>query len=397
MHSTPPLFTPLSPSPFPGPEALPEAADVVVVGAGLAGLSAARLLAEAGTDVVLVEAAADVGAGASGRHTGLGFLGLAEHPWRLADALGLDTTRELVRFTREGLEQLSAWVPVKRSGLAWAAAFAPEEQDIRQDVEAMGALGVPVEAWPAEKVREVTGAAALGAGFYTPEEVQLDPARACRLVARGAVEAGARIRLRSPVTRLEQEPDGLRVHVQGGPSVLAQVVVLAAGVGSRAVDGFFAETLHPVREQALVVRPQGRLLDLGVRAGHAYTWWRQTPAGELVIAGARFATPHLEVGEENAQSIAPKVQTLLQRSLERYYPHLAGAEVTHRWAWIQDHSCDGLPLVGPLPGDPRLVACTGFNGNLTGLPVRAARAVVEGLLQGRAAGVPRVLSPGRMV
>ena len=76
---------------------------------------------------------------------------------------------------------------------------------------------------------------------------------------------------------------------------------------------------------------------------------------------------------------------------------LAGAEVSHRWAWIQDHSCDGLPLVGPLPGDPRLVACTGFNGNLTGLPVRAARAVVDGLLAGRSAGAPRLLSPTRMV
>ena len=60
-------------------------------------------------------------------------------------------------------------------------------------------------------------------------------------------------------------------------------------------------------------------------------------------------------------------------------------------------SCDGLPIIGPIPGRPRFIACTAFNGRQYGLGLRAGKAVSQGILTGRAEGVPSIFKTGRFV
>ena len=81
----------------------PEAADVVVLGGGLAGSACAALLAEEGAKVVLLERAPSQGLGFSGRTHGVVGLGYADHPIRLSRSLGEEVAAGLVRCSAENL------------------------------------------------------------------------------------------------------------------------------------------------------------------------------------------------------------------------------------------------------------------------------------------------------
>ena len=78
--------------------------------------------------------------------------------------------------------------------------------------------------------------------------------------------------------------------------------------------------------------------------------------------------------------------------------HLGAGDrpATASWARIVAHTCDGLPIVGPMPGDPTRVACAGFQGWSPALAIAAAQGAVRGLLDG-ASGLPSWLSPSRFV
>ena len=76
--------------------------DVCVIGGGLAGLTAALLLARRGRNVVLLEANR-IGWAASGRNGGFVSAGYSQSVFVLEQKLGLANARELFRLSIEGL------------------------------------------------------------------------------------------------------------------------------------------------------------------------------------------------------------------------------------------------------------------------------------------------------
>src|SRR5208282_1196674 len=84
----------------PEPSEFPAKADVVVVGGGYAGVSAARVLAERGASVALLEAR-DLGWGASSRNGGMMIVGLKHGPRELVEKFGEDLGRRMFETTVE--------------------------------------------------------------------------------------------------------------------------------------------------------------------------------------------------------------------------------------------------------------------------------------------------------
>jgi glycine/D-amino acid oxidase-like deaminating enzyme len=90
-----------------------------------------------------------------------------------------------------------------------------------------------------------------------------------------------------------------------------------------------------------------------------------------------------------------RVQGRIEAQLRRHLP--AARAILTRWVWLDTHTCDGLPIVGPLPGSARRIACTGFCGNDWGLATAAASAIAHGLLGKGEPDIPRVLAASRFV
>ncbi len=368
-------------------------ADVVIVGAGLAGALTALYLAREGAQVVVLEARGRVGAGRSGRDLGHVETGVVEHPCRTVRSLGAERARSLFQVTahsRSLLEQEGLFEP---TGALWAAQDAREPDDIDASVAALSELGVPAERLEPAEVAERTGARGLGPALWLPGDGAVQPGRAAAEVARRATQAGARFYAGQARFADASATDGVALAVNGAV-VSAEIAVIAAGAGAQQLDRRLADALSTVREQGLRVAGDGPVPSVRLgRAGHGYTSWRWLDDGSLAVTGARWATPHLEVGETDDTVIEPRIQAKLQAFAEQRF---ARTTVLQRWAWTFAHSKDGLPIVGPMPGDARRLVIAGLGANGASFAPAAARAVADGIMGGESA-LPGFLAASRMV
>ena len=115
------------------------------------------------------------------------------------------------------------------------------------------------------------------------------------------------------------------------------------------------------------------------------------------MGGCRWATPHLEVGESDQTVIVAEIDQKLHSAALQYGPKLATAPTEYRWTAIMGFSCDGLPLVGPLPGRNDMLACCGFHEQTTTMGLRSAELIVQGLLEGSQPRIPTRFQPMRFL
>ncbi|TNE91239.1 MAG: FAD-binding oxidoreductase [Deltaproteobacteria bacterium] len=375
---------------FPMDLAPPEQCTVAVIGASLAGVAAGLFLAREGVDVVVLEAADTLGAGQSGRDLGLAELGVVEHPHRTLRALG-DRADDLLAWTTQGKELLDAEGLVTDRGLTWIASRGQEEPELDESAAALAARGIPCERLTAAQVAERTGTRGLGGGLFLPDERVISPWRSVATLATalrthgGVLVGGAR------VDRVDDDGDELLVHTARF-TLRAEVVILAAGYDSGALDEALSGRLTAVREQLLCTPPLPQRFPGAHRAGQGWMRWQQQPDGRLVLGGARWASPHMAIGETEVV-----VEDRIQDRLDAFLlAHFGVSEVEQRWAHGFATTPDGLPIIGRLPGDPRRVALVGFGATPTALAAAAGRRVADGLLCGEA-DVPRIFSPRRIV
>lgn len=311
--------------------------EVEVRGAGWAGLSVAWHLRAQGVGVRVVDPRGPLG-GASGAALGIALPLPPEHPHRLEAALGTDGARALIAFAREGAATLPGFRPV---GLDWRL-VGPEAEELEDSVAAAARLGLPLARTPG--------------GFHLEDGGEVDlPTLHAALVCDVVRDPGD-----------------------------ADVVVHATGW--EVDDGWLADKLMPCRWQG--TRFAGPRLDAPMVSRHASVLYR----GGLEMIGARWATPHMEVGER-LPAVDARVAAVHERLAAQDFPGVGAVEA--RWAGIVAEPCDRLPIVGPIPGRPREIACVGFG--VGGLPWawRAGKAVADGLLGGVATGLPPTLAAGR--
>jgi glycine/D-amino acid oxidase-like deaminating enzyme len=179
--------------------------------------------------------------------------------------------------------------------------------------------------------------------------------------------------------------------------IKADVVIHAAGVAENQLDPFFGDKLYPVRFQMQRVRPTTELLP-PFSAQLSYLQGAPRPDGSFVLGGCRWATPHLEAGESDPLVLSDVVDEKLNAIRGGLLTERLGdAEVLERYAGIMTFSCDGLPIVGPIPGRVGHLACVGWNGRPWSHALRAAVAIRDGLMTGRSTGWPDLLTPQRFV
>ncbi len=364
---------------------LPPRADVVVLGAGLAGAATARFLAEAGVEVVVIDPEPE-------RVDPLAHveLGAVEQPHRTVAALG-PQAEGLFAFARRGADLLDADGLLDRCGGLWVAMEAGEATEIERSVAVLHALDEPAEAWDAAQVEAHLGGGRMGPALHLPRDGRIDPLAARRTWLEAAPEVRW-VRGRGTFLR---DPDHVFLEVDGA-RIETELVVIAAGAASADLDPALEGRLLPARDQWMRTAPVGRDLPMG-RAGHGWTAWQQDAAGRLLVSGARWASPHLEVGETDLLARTPIVERI-QGRLEAFLRERLGvdAPIEARGARAFTSSPDGLPIVGPLPGDRRTIVAVGFGPSPVAWSVAAARAVADGILEGRGE-VPPCLASQRLV
>ncbi|SER49005.1 Glycine/D-amino acid oxidase [Faunimonas pinastri] len=206
-------------------------AEVVIVGAGFTGLSAALHLAEAGRDVIVLEGE-EIGFGGSGRNVGLVNAGMWVMPDELPAALGETHGERLLtmlgnapRAVFDLVEKHGIECEVERRGTLHCAVGEKGLAELRDRARQWQARGAPVRLLEAGEAAAKIGTNAYSGALLDERAGTVQPLAYARGLATAAIAAGARVFTGSPVVSAEEgDPWGLRT---AAGSARGRQVVLA--------------------------------------------------------------------------------------------------------------------------------------------------------------------------
>ena len=370
---------------------LPERADVVIVGGGYVGTATAYWLGTLGVEAVLVERRG-IAAGATGRNAGFIAPGLGQPFGETVALYGREAAIERLNFTRRGrdlalslIQDLDIECELELCGGLTLAASPDEWEALKASGAALGREGFPVETLTREDLRDhldVPVPERFLGGLYNPETLLVNPAKLSHGIARAAQRLGARLHLSTEVLALTDLPDGrIAVETSRG-EVIAGRVVLATNAWAPLLVSFLKDRITPVRGQIFATEPARRAFRRAMSTNYGYEYWSQRADGAIILGGARWSVPDMDVGYY-AEEVNPAVHDALYRFLTETFPELRGVHVARRWSGIMGFSRDGYPFIGPVPGRERLLVAAGYTGHGGPYFAIAGKAIAEFIARGR--------------
>lgn len=338
-------------------------ADVVIVGGGFTGLSAALHLAERGIAAVVLEAE-ELGHGASGRNGGQVNPGVYPDPdtvlARLGEATGrrlLDLSSSAPDFTFDLIARLGIDCEAERTGTVRAGYHENWLPGLRSTLAQLGRTGSPARWIDRDELRAVTGTARYLGGIFFPQGGKLNPLSYARGLAEAVRAAGAGIHGRSRVTRLDWTGDRWRASTPGG-SVTARHVVLATNAYTDGLWPGLSRSVVPVWSTIVATEPldPSHLKDVMPGGGVLYesglntVYYRVDAGGRLLMGGRSVQRPVSGIGD--ARHLAAYASQL--------WPALRDTRWDHAWNGCVAVTQDKLiHLHEPAPG---VIAALGYNG-----------------------------------
>jgi glycine/D-amino acid oxidase-like deaminating enzyme len=219
--------------------------------------------------------------------------------------------------------------------------------------------GLPGEFLDHARLLDVFGIAR-AAAIVSPGAAEADPVRLAQGMLDRAVGNGARL-FDAEAVAFDAAGRSVVVGLESGRQIEARSVVLATGY---VMPDIIRPTVQEVSSSwAIATAPQPeRLWREGAliwEATRDYHYARTTRTGRIILGGEDSS----EIVEPEARDrlIDEKARTLSRR-LAELWPR-AELDIEYRWAGTFDSTRDGLPLIGPVPGQPGIYAAYGYGGN----------------------------------
>lgn len=338
-------------------------AEVCVIGAGMAGLSCARRLAQHGIEALVLERDT-VGGGASGRNGGFLIAGLAPFHNDAVELYGRDYARRVYARTLAVQDELYALAAeldtgdaVRRVGSLRVAVSEEEAEHVRRHVAALREDGFPGRLLERDELPPALRRGACNA-CLTEHDGSLQPAQWTRALAGDLDRAGVRIHEGSEV-RGPVEAPGEGPVLAGAGGVRARHVVVAADGALPALVPRYAGRVRARRLHMVATEPlPERLVDRLVYARWGYEYFQQRPDGRILAGG--FGDLDGEASYTDRGDSDPRIWERIERYLREDIGVQAG--ITHRWTGTVGYSHDRRPVVGPVPDRPGLWAAGGYSG-----------------------------------
>lgn len=321
--------------------------DVVVVGAGIAGLSTARLLGSTGRTVMVIDSG-ELCAGVSGYTTAkVTSLHSAIYS-RLIDTWGVERAVVYAAANQAAvakIRELAAGDGID-CDLETASAFTYAETDdgvaaIEAEADAAGRAGLSVSiTTDTDLPYDVRAAVRLDG------QAQFHPRKYCLGLARAVQGAGGAVL--EHTRALDIDDDTGRVTTDRGV-ITADAIVLATHVPISDAGAHFAR-MEPMRSYAVALRADQRPRGMYISVDEPTRSVRSTPDGWVIVGGEGH-----KVGHDDDT-------TRRYDTLEAWtHEHFGASTIEYRWSAQDYASADGLPYIGRLsPGSDRTYVATGF-------------------------------------
>jgi len=362
-------------------------ADVVIVGAGIVGLSCAYTLSEEGLDVALLERE-HVGFASSGRHFGV----LTPHMWDMGSEQPeqlavwaqncLDETGKVV--AAEGIDcqfrRFDFWLPQTSESDAERAQFLADY---------FTQLGLGSRFVDADKVDCATFRTC--GAFVLENQATVDPYLLVRGLRDAILRKGVRLYEGTPVEAVQGGKEVL-VKTPGG-SLRAPKVVLALNaysgqfpflqkyvmpghtyaIATEPLDEKTAESIGPANDDVLIDYVRGS-------SGRPRYYQRLRTDRRFYFGGG--GVTHAPAPDRLAPDHNDAVFRDICKEMVRRYPQLETVSIESGWGGSVSRTINGLPNIMKVPGQENVIMAVVGNGNGIGLGANAGR-LVKGLVLGK--------------
>ena len=391
--------------------------EVIVIGGGIAGASAAFHLAQHGRRVLLLERG-EIASEASGVNAGgIGALG-----WGRTPNLEAYLTMGSLEIFRHVQLELGYDIEFRASGAFQAIQTPGQYEYARDHVLSLKSNGYAVELLTAKEARSIEpelSAELLGA-IHMPLRAQADPVKATRAFASAAEAMGAAVVTGREVSEIVKLPGrGYRVVCTQG-SYEAGMLVLAAGAWCGPVGAMLGLRIPviPVRGQMWATEALPPRVFHSISACESPMHWKEHPGSdeetppELTHVRSRRVTRHL-YGRQNREGeiifggdreVAGYDKSVEANGVEVNFGHvreilpmLAGQSIARTWAGLMPFSLDGRPIIGKIPQLEDVYIASGLASSGFGRGPMAGKLVADYVHTGHRPHVLAESDPARCV
>jgi glycine/D-amino acid oxidase-like deaminating enzyme len=411
-------------------EALPARADVVIVGGGIIGTSAALFLAEKGVSVALCEKGHIAGEQSS-------------RNWGWCRKMGRDPRElpliiESLRLWQGMNERVAAETGFRQSGIMYLAESPAELGELETWLGHARQYQLDTRLVSRDEAGELMPGLTGNwvGGLYTPGDGKAEPQRAAPAIAEAARRSGAAILTQCAVRGIETAGGRVSGVVTEKGRVACSEVVLAGGAWSRLFSGNLGIELPQLKVLASVMRTEplsggpeisasGGLFGIRKRMDGGYTvatlgvrtidlvpdnfrlFFPYLPAARLHWKRLRFRIGRRFVEEwrmprrwgldretpfEAVRTLDPEpdpyVLNRAQAAVAEAFPLFRGVAVAERWGGMIDVMPDAIPVISPVDSVPGFFIATGFSGHGFGIGPGAGKLVAD-----MVAGDPTLVDP----
>ncbi len=409
---------------------LPARTGVVVIGAGIIGVSAALALAEAGVDVTLCEKG-EVGGEQSSRNWG----------WcrkTNRDEREMPLIIEALRMWEDMNQRVEGETGYRQCGVLYVAETEADQARHEAWVERARPYQIGTRVIEGEELAaQLPGAAKrYRSAMYTPTDGRAEPQKAAPAIAQAARRAGATILTHCAVRGLELAAGRVAAVVTERGRIACDSVILAGGAWSRLFCGSLGVALPQLKVRSSVMRTEAleggpetsawlgdfafrKRLDGGYTVADGRgnmvpitpdsfrLFFKFLPAARATHRGLRLrlderflieartpkrwamdAASPFETTRVLDPDPVPSVTNKALAAAAAAFPVFKRARVAQQWAGLIDVTPDAVPVISPVDTIPGLVIATGFSGHGFGIGPAAGRLAAD-----LARGAPPIVDP----
>jgi glycine/D-amino acid oxidase-like deaminating enzyme len=333
------------------PSQPPGKVDVLIVGSGYTGLSAAITTARAGRSTLVVDTE-DPGFGCSSRNGGQISTSVKPTLEKLSAKFGLEKARAIRTEGANALKWIGNFVTdegldcdFRRVGRFHAAHTPQHYETLARDAEKLRQQeGIDSFAVPRSEQRSQLGTDAYFGGVVFSAHCSVHPGKFHRELLRLALEAGVQVVGHCRVTQIDRAAPGFRASTTKGP-IQAQDVIVATNGYTTGLTPWLQRRVIPIGSYIIATEelPEATIDTLfpGDRIASdtckVVYYYRASPDRRRVLFGGRVSA---------AETTPLAGATRLRQDMCRIFPELEGVGLSHAWSGTVAYSFDELAHTG---------------------------------------------------
>ncbi len=377
--------------PKPPAQALPETADVAVIGAGFTGLSAALTLAKRGAKVIVLDSES-IGWGASSRNGGMVLTGLKLGVNKLISMYGRELTQRMYAASLQTIETVERIVKEEniscdfaRTGHLEVACKQSHYDDYARQVEVIAReFNHHLKIVPRNELRSEIGSDIYYGGMVDEISVGLNPARYVAGLGAAAMRAGAQIAehttLQAAQSASRNGSSGFNLQTSRGSFWARNFLVGTSGYTGAATRKLQMKII-PIGSFIITteVLPDSLARELSPRNRQIYDsknyiyYYRLTPDNRMLFGGRAAFFP------ETGQTVRKSAELLRQGMIE-VFPQLRDAKVEYVWGGTLDFCFDIMPHAGQIDG---IYFAVGYAGHGVAMATWQGQKMAQWIAEGK--------------